>query len=122
MQQPKSILVIDDDADVTTIIKRSLQQEMGKGLDYDVQVFNDSQRALEYFKTNSHNILAIITDIRIPGMNGIDLLSRTKKINPDVKVFLITGFDIDLIKPEVDSLDLDIIQIFQYHYLKKKTI
>jgi two-component system C4-dicarboxylate transport response regulator DctD len=113
-QQPKSILVIDDDADITRVIKRSLQQQqMQKGFDYDVKVFNDSQNALEYFKTNPNNILAIITDIRIPGMSGLDLLSRVKKINPDVKVFLITGFDIDMIQPEVDSLDLDIIQVFQ---------
>jgi DNA-binding NtrC family response regulator len=106
--------VIDDDADITRVIKRSLQQQqMQKGFDYDVKVFNDSQNALKYFKTNPNNILAIITDIRIPGMSGLDLLSRAKKINPDVKVFLITGFDIDLIQPEVDSLDLDIIQVFQ---------
>jgi DNA-binding NtrC family response regulator len=113
-QQPKSILVIDDDADITRVIKRSLQQQqMQKGFDFDVKVFNDSQNALKYFKTNPNNILAIITDIRIPGMSGLDLLSRVKKINPDVKVFLITGFDIDMIQPEVDSLDLDIIQVFQ---------
>lgn len=112
-QQPKSILVIDDDADITRVIKRSLQQQMQKGFDYDVKVFNDSQNTLEYFKTNPNNIFAIITDLRIPGMSGLDLLSRVKKINPDVKVFLITGFDIDLIQPEVDSLDLDIIQVFQ---------
>ena len=112
-QQPKSILVIDDDADITRIIKRSLQQQMEKGLYYDIQVFNDSQSALEYFKTNHPNILAIITDIRIPGMSGLDLLSKVKKINPNVNVFLLTGFDIDLIQPEVDSLDLDIIQVFQ---------
>jgi DNA-binding NtrC family response regulator len=112
-QQPKSILVIDDDANITRIIKRSLQQEMEKALYCNIQVFNDSQNALEYFKTNHPNILAIITDIRIPGMSGLDLLSRVKKINPNVNVFLLTGFDIDMIQPEVDSLDLDIIQVFQ---------
>jgi DNA-binding NtrC family response regulator len=104
----KSILVVDDNADIAKVIERSLEEH-----DYNIHCFHDSIKAIDYFKMNAYDIAAIITDIRIPGMSGLELVSRVKKINPDVKVFFVTAFDIDLIKPEVDSLNYDIIDIFQ---------
>ena len=106
MQQ--SILIVDDNIDIAKVIQRSLQEN-----DYDIHCFYDSLRALEYFKMNSYNTAAIIADIRIPGMSGLELASRAKKINPKVKVFFVTAFDVDLIEPTIDSLDFDIIEIFQ---------
>lgn len=63
---------------------------------------------------NSYKVSSIIADIRIPRMNGLEIVSKKKGIN-SVKVFLIMDFNLNLnpiLQPELDSLG-EIIQIFQ---------
>lgn len=80
---------------------------------YDVCVFDDPINALDYFKQNPYHFEAIISDVRMPGMSGIELSSKIKEIKPEVKVFLMTAYDIDTFKEEINSLDWEIVEIFQ---------
>jgi CheY-like chemotaxis protein len=90
----RSILVLDDEADIATIVKKSLQD-----LGFRVSAFTDPIVALEYFKLNFKiccNI--IISDIRMPGMNGYGFVRKVKAINPEVKIILMTAFEINNIE------------------------
>jgi DNA-binding NtrC family response regulator len=57
--------------------------------------FTDPLLALEHFKINSKRYGLVISDLRIPGMNGYEFVKKVKEIKPEVKVFLMTAFEID---------------------------
>jgi YesN/AraC family two-component response regulator len=57
--------------------------------------FTDPHLALEHFTTNQSRYEVIISDFRMPGMNGVELLKAIKMVNPRVKTVLISAFEID---------------------------
>ena len=79
----RSILVLDDEIDITSIIEQSLQ-----GLGFRVSAFTDPVVALEYLKSNFRDCCNIvISDIRMPGMNGYELAKKVKGIKPECKIY-----------------------------------
>ena len=84
------LLVVDDDSDIVHVVKRSLAKNR-----FLVDVFTDSEEALQNFQSypKDHYCL-MLSDIRMPGMSGIQLARRVKQINPNVKVILMTSFEI----------------------------
>ena len=90
-QKPSSsVLLIDDDNDVLTTLKLSLEI---KGV--STYGFTDPVLAVEHFKNNAANYDIVITDIRMPQMNGFEVARAVKEIRPDIKVVFITAFDIN---------------------------
>src|SRR5919206_3929003 len=85
----KSIVVVDDERDIVNQIKRSLEAMDG----LKVYTFTDPFAALEYFTSGckDHHDL-VISDIRMPGMNGYEFVKQVKKINPPVKIILMSSF------------------------------
>lgn len=82
----KSILAVDDELDIVNSIKRSLDMNGFKGC-----TFTDALAALEHFKSNSRYYDIVISDIRMPGMNGCEFIKHVKNINPKVKAVLMSG-------------------------------
>ena len=84
------LLVVDDDSDIAHVIKRSLVKNR-----ILVDAFTDSEEALQNFQSypKDHYCL-MLSDIRMPGMSGIQLARRVKQINLNVKVILMTSFEI----------------------------
>jgi response regulator RpfG family c-di-GMP phosphodiesterase len=68
---------------------------MDKTNKFKVYSFTDPLLALEHFKLNAAEYRLVISDIRMPKMNGYEFVREIKKINPKVKVFLMTAFDIN---------------------------
>jgi DNA-binding NtrC family response regulator len=101
-------LVVDDNIDIANIIKKTLEKD-----GYNVNVFDDPLLALEYFKSNQKETIIVISDVRMPGMSGVELLANIKSIEPKVKAMLMTAFDIDDIKPELERYDYEIAELFQ---------
>jgi DNA-binding NtrC family response regulator len=101
-------LVVDDNIDIANIIKNALEKD-----GYNVNVFDDPLLALEYFKSNQKESTIIISDVRMPGMSGVELLANIKKIEPKVKAMLMTAFDAEDIKPELERYDYEIAELFQ---------
>jgi DNA-binding NtrC family response regulator len=90
----RSILILDDEIDITSIIEQSLQ-----GLGFRVSAFTDPIVALEYFKLNFKICCSmVISDIRMPGLNGYGFVRKVKAINPEVKIILMTAFEINNIE------------------------
>ena len=95
----KSILVLDDDPDIGNIFKLGLQRKF----DSDVFAFTNPFLALEHFKINSEIYGLVISDVRMPIMNGYEFVAKVKQINPDVKICLMSAF-------EINDLELDLLK------------
>ena len=57
--------------------------------------FTDPLLALEHFQVNYRQYGLVISDLRMPAMNGYEFIKRVKNIKPEVRVFLMTAFEID---------------------------
>lgn len=79
------ILIVDDDASQRRLIEFWLQEE-----GYRTVTADDGSAGLRAFL--QHEPSLVITDVRMPGMSGLDLLSRIKADNPDTPFILITAF------------------------------
>lgn len=79
------ILIVDDERDITSTLKRYFTFE-----GYAVDTTNDPYTALKMI--HEENYLLVISDIAMPGMTGIELLSRIKEYNGMIQVIMITGF------------------------------
>ncbi len=80
----KKLLVIDDEASTRELLKMSLESD-----GYTVFVAEDGPKGLEIFARENPPV--VLTDIKMPGMDGIEVLKRVKEQNPDSEVIVITG-------------------------------
>ena len=83
------ILVADDEANIRKVLSKTLERE-----GYDVVSVRDGQEALEIVQHRNLEddpIGVVVTDIRMPRMDGMTLLARLREGNPDVPVILITA-------------------------------
>jgi signal transduction histidine kinase/FixJ family two-component response regulator len=79
------ILVLDDEPGITMLCSRLL-----KRAGYDVIAFTEAAPAFEHLRTNSVNLLLV--DIRMPDVDGFEVINLAKKLQPDIAVLVMTGF------------------------------
>ncbi len=79
------ILVLDDVLDAGIMIKRMLER---KG--HRVAVFTDEEETLNYIR--SHPVEVAILDIRLKKLSGVDMLEEIKKLSPQTRVIMLTGY------------------------------
>ena len=81
----KRVLIIEDDEGMGSLLKDFLEEE-----GYAADVANDG---LEVFRKISQGAFdLVITDIRMPGLSGLDILSAIKKFQPQLPVIVLTAF------------------------------
>jgi two-component system catabolic regulation response regulator CreB/two-component system response regulator ChvI len=80
----KKILFVDDEPDMTTILKMALKR-IGFGID----IFNDPVLALENFKPNFYDL--VLLDVMMPKMDGFELYDQLKKIDYGIKICFLTA-------------------------------
>jgi two-component system response regulator ChvI len=84
-----NILLIDDDTDILFTFTAVIE---GEG--YHLKSFNNPFEALNHFsQMDPYYYDLVIMDIRMPGMNGIQLYSKLKVMNPDIKVLFLSALD-----------------------------
>jgi anti-anti-sigma factor len=94
----EKILVIDDEKPTLMMFRLTLA-----ACGYDVFTAENGQQGLDAFNRERPSI--VLTDIKMPGMNGIEVLKRIKEIDPSAEVIVITGHgDMDL---AIQALNLD---------------
>ncbi len=84
----KRILVVDDEEQVVFVLRNSLQK---LGSMYEIVTANSGQEALEKVRNGSFDLL--ITDLRMPGIDGISLTEAVRETDPDTKVIWISAYD-----------------------------
>ncbi len=81
-----TVLVVDDEESIRTYLSSVLRFE-----GYDCQTFDGSAGALDYLSASSGPADLMLTDIKMPGMTGIELLRSAKQLKPAMPVILVSG-------------------------------
>lgn len=84
MSQPASLLVVDDDP-----MNRDLMAQQLEGLAEEILTARDGAAALDRLRAGFPGI--VITDVRMPRMDGLELLRRAREIDAELPVILVTG-------------------------------
>jgi len=95
MMKTANILIVDDEKVIQDSCSQILKKE-----GYKVKVASDGKEALRMFKEELFHI--VILDIKLPGMDGIEVLSKIKEESPETPVIIMTGFA--SIESAVDAL------------------
>ena len=87
----KLVAIIDDELDITVLFRDAIRGIRG----ISIFTFTNPIMALEHFKINRKDYRLIVSDLRMPGINGIELLKRVKELKPLVRTVLMTAFEFD---------------------------
>ena len=88
----KIVSVVDDDLNTTELFHIALSENID-GI--SVVSFNDPVIALEHFAANKDAYVLVISDLRMPGLNGLELLKKVKSSNPKVRTILMSAYNFD---------------------------
>lgn len=119
---PIKLMVVDDEKDILRIIKRDLEADNNL---FRVDTFHSSELALQAFDNHPKDYYdLILTDIRMPKINGFELYRRIKEKNPSMKIAFITAFEINKeefnkVLPSIDVKDFIIKPISMSHLIVK---
>lgn len=104
MTDSPTILLVDDEPDLLTLAKRFLESE-----GYQVHAFSNPEAAVQHVKQGCTSCTIVVSDIKMPGMSGFELIRRLKELLPETKVVLMSSFVIHKAEFEkvMPSLDVD---------------
>ena len=91
----ENILLVDDDRDVLNFTRDILEAH-----GYAVVPVNNALTAIETFRNISGNIQLVITDIVMPLMEGDELIRNLRKIKPDIKIIVVSGYSSEAVNKE----------------------
>lgn len=84
-EEKVKIIVIDDEPSVLESFKMILKIK-----DYEVDTFSDGPSALSQLKPNVYDLAFV--DLKLPGMDGIQILQKIKEIDPTIEVAIVTAY------------------------------
>jgi len=93
----KRIMVVDDDKDITKVIELGL-----KRAGFQVHAFTDPILALEHIERGCNDCEILISDVKMPRLNGFQLAKRVRQIRPEIKLVMMTAFEVN--KSEFESV------------------
>ncbi len=123
----EKILVVEDDPHARAALWEILKK------DYAVTTLEDGEKAVEAMKKDNFTI--IITDMKLPGMNGMQVLKKAREVTPDSVLIVITGYGTIegavqamkkgayhyLTKPfRIDDILLEVERALEYYHLKRE--
>ncbi|GFM36877.1 response regulator [Desulfovibrio psychrotolerans] len=79
-----TVLLVDDEPDFLSVVARRLERR-----DITVRIAESGEEALAIVDT--HPVDAVVLDVKMPGMDGIETLKRIKAAHPDIEVIMLTG-------------------------------
>ena len=94
----KKVLIVDDEETLTWSMAKSLSKDKDK---YEVLIANNGREALHLLKANKIDL--VITDIRMPDINGLDLLVMNKKEFAETKVIIMTAYGSSDVQKEANQ-------------------
>ena len=84
------IFIVDDDAAMLSFISTALERA-----EFQTKTFDNGRDALQAIQQRKGDIDLLLTDIVMPGMDGIELSKEAEKLYPDIKTMFISGFSIN---------------------------
>ncbi|TLX92983.1 MAG: response regulator [Thaumarchaeota archaeon] len=86
------VSVVDDDLGTAIFFHEALRQNID-GI--SVFSFTDPVKAFEHFTENNENYALVISDLRMPSLNGLELLKKVKTLNPKVRTILMSAYNFE---------------------------
>lgn len=86
------VSVVDDDIYIAKLFHEALRQNIDE---VTVFAFTDPVMAFEHFTENKENFALVISDLRMPGINGLELLKRVKDSNSKVRTILMSAYNFE---------------------------
>lgn len=103
-----SVMVVDDEEELAHLF-----MELLKRSGFNCVSFTDPLQAFEYFTQNCEKFTVVITDLRMPGLDGIHLAQKITEYNPKVRVILVTAFNSNGNFNDNDLRNAHIIKVIQ---------
>ena len=85
------VSIVDDDPDIVMLFHEALKSMSG----ITIFTFTDPILALEHFQLNEYAYVLVISDFKMPGLNGMEFLKKIKELNRFVRTILMTAFRIE---------------------------
>ena len=86
------VSIVDDDIYITKLFHEAFSENIDGILVFS---FNDPVMAFKHFVKNKENCVLVISDLRMPGLNGLELLKKVKTSNPKVRTILMSAYNFD---------------------------
>jgi len=86
------VSIVDDDVYIAQLFHEALSENID-GI--SVFSFTDPVKAFEHFTENKENYTLVISDLRMPGLNGLELLKKVKTSNPNVRTILMSAYNFE---------------------------
>ncbi len=83
---PERILVVDDELDMLMLLRMIIEDNT----DYEVDTTNNPSEALKMVMENDYDL--VISDLKMPGMDGLELFDEVKEMDPDLPLIIITAY------------------------------
>ena len=80
------ILIIDDEVDMLMLLRMIIEDNT----DYDVETTNSPTEGIKLFREEDYDL--VITDLKMPGLDGMDIFDEFKGLKPEVPVIMITAY------------------------------
>lgn len=97
---PPRVLVADDEASIRELLTRTLALA-----EYEVATTGDAQSAMAELRQHAYDLL--ITDLRMPGTDGLSLVREVKRLKPELPIIIITGYSNESSAIEAVNLGVD---------------
>lgn len=107
MSNRKRILVVDDEAHIRLVVSRNLAKLGGE---YEIETAGSGKEALDKIEKQKFDL--VITDLRMPGIDGLALMNRIRLANPQTRLILITAYGSEQIAAKARSMNV-------YRYITK---
>jgi len=86
------VSIVDDDVYIAQLFHEALSENID-GI--SVFSFTDPIMAFQHFTENKENYALVISDLRMPGLNGLELLKKVKDSNPKVRTILMSAYNFE---------------------------
>jgi DNA-binding response OmpR family regulator len=109
------ILIVEDDEEMRTLLRDMIEEE-----GYKAASVNNGSEAFRKLAKESFDL--IITDVRMPGLTGLDILPGIKKLQPDAPIIVITAFGSEEVQKKALERGADAYLEKPIHFDKLRTL
>ncbi|MFQ5648811.1 MAG: response regulator [bacterium] len=99
MEKPKKLLIADDEEDISWAVSKSLKKS---NLNIDITCVNNGDAALELLRRQPFDL--VVSDIRMPGCDGLRLIREIRKHHPATKIIIMTAYGSQEVMDRADAL------------------
>ena len=98
-----SVLIVDDEPDIADLFRQRFRREVRQG-QYVLHFAASGEEALRRFAEIRPELIVILSDINMPGMDGLELLREIRRLRPELPVLMVTAYGDDERKGRADEL------------------